>query len=428
MVGLGTVPSARNPRMQVIVFEDAGVERLWPLTTLRPACDLTIGAQTLCQTLGHVGSVHRVVRTPLARHLAAIADSRVTLWGVHVMPPAAEPLMSRHGALTVIVNARVAPSRPTVVAIRSLVEAGHRGIVFDDDTIAAAILHRTADGAGADDAALRHLIDTGSTAAIASLGLDPLDCRLDLIHEPHDVVTTHEWAIAGHLAMLIDGGRYVEVRPGLFLAPDVAIHEPIVVRRGPVVVESGATIGPFVCFDGPVFIGAGARANPHAWIREATVLGTNCRAGGEIEASVLEPFSNKAHDGFLGHSHLGSWVNLAAGTISSNLKVSYGTIRLRHPTHTIETGRQFLGALIGDLAKTSINTSLPCGARIGAAATVGGTVADVVPAFHNQLVGGPQGSTTTAPQAASLLERMMARRGLAMLPADRELLEAVCSE
>ena len=160
--------------MQVIIFEDAGVDRLWPLTTLRPACDITIGAQTLCQTLAVIGSVHRVVRPPLARHLAAIADSRITLWGALAAPPAAEPLMSRHGALTVIVNARVVPSRATVVTIRSLVEAGHRGIVLDGDSIAAAIVHRTVDGAGADDLALRQLIDTGSTAALLALGLDPL--------------------------------------------------------------------------------------------------------------------------------------------------------------------------------------------------------------------------------------------------------------
>lgn len=411
--------------MQVLVFEDAGVERLWPLTTLRPACDITIGARTLAQTLAHIGSVQRVVRAPLARHLAAIADSRVTLWGVLAVPPGDEPLMSRHGALTVVVNARVVPSRATVVAIRSLVEGGHRGIVSNGDTIAAAILHRTADGAGADDAALHHLINTGSTEAISSLRLGALDCGLELLDEPHDIVTAHEWAMPGLLAMLIDSGRYVEVQPGLYAAPDATLSEPIAVRRGPVVVESGATIGPFVCLDGPVFIGAGARVSPHAWIREATTIGADCRAGGEIEASVMEPFSNKPHDGYLGHSHLGSWVNIAAGTISGNLKVSYGTVRLKHPTGTVDTGRQFLGAMIGDLAKTGINTSLPCGCRIGAGATVGGIVPDVVPAFHNQLVGGSEGSATTAAQAAIVLERMMARRGLAILPADRELLEAV---
>lgn len=411
--------------MQVIVFEDAGVERLWPLTTLRPACDITIGAQTLCQTLAVIGSVHRVVRPPLARHLTAIADSRVTLWGAQALPAAEEPLLSRHGALTVIVNARVVPSRATVVTIRGLVEAGHRGIVLDGEAIAAAIVHRTVDGGGPDDLALRQLVDTGSVDAIRSLGLEPLDCGLELIREPHDVVTAHEWAMPGLLAMLIDSGRYDEVQPGLHVAEGATLHDPIVVRRGPVVVDSEASIGPFACLDGPAFIGPRARVNPHAWIREGTAIGADCRAGGEIEASVMEPFSNKPHEGYLGHSHLGSWANLAAGTISGNLKVSYGTIRLKHPTGTVDTGRQFLGGLLGDLAKTAIHTSLPCGARIGAAATVGGSVPDVVAAFHNQLVGGSDGSTTTAAQTVTMLERMMARRGITMLPADRDLIEAV---
>ena len=77
--------------------------------------------------------------------------------------------------------------------------------------------------------------------------------------------------------------------------------------------------------------------------------------------------------------------------------------------------------MIGDFAKTAINTSLPCGGRIGVGATVGGTVAESVPAFANQLVGG----RTTADQAATVLQRMMARRGLEFLDADRELLEAL---
>jgi glucose-1-phosphate thymidylyltransferase len=91
---------------------------------------------------------------------------------------------------------------------------------------------------------------------------------------------------------------------------------------------------------------------------------------GEVEATVMEPFSNKPHDGFLGHSHIGSWVNLAAGTITSNLKATYGPIRLHTPAAdgsrmTIHTGRQFLGALVGDFVKSSFNTTLPCGAWIG---------------------------------------------------------------
>jgi glucose-1-phosphate thymidylyltransferase len=152
--------------------------------------------------------------------------------------------------------------------------------------------------------------------------------------------------------------------------------------------------------------------------------------GGEVEASVMEPFSNKPHDGFLGHSHIGSWTNLAAGTITGNLKATYGPVRLHDVLPdgrraTIDTGRQFLGALVGDFVKSAVNTSLPCGGRIGVAATIGGSPPETVPAFHNMLLGGPAGSRSSAEQAATTLERMMARRGLEMQPADRDLLAAL---
>jgi glucose-1-phosphate thymidylyltransferase len=123
------------------------------------------------------------------------------------------------------------------------------------------------------------------------------------------------------------------------------VADEVVVRHGPVVVGAGAEIGPFVCLDGPLWIGPRTRVNPHAWLRAGTAIGADCRVGGEIEATVMEAFSNKAHDGFLGHSHLGSWVNLAAGTVTSNLKATYGTVRLHEHRSdgsraTTDTGRR----------------------------------------------------------------------------------------
>ena len=127
-------------------------------------------------------------------------------------------------------------------------------------------------------------------------------------------------------------------------------------------------------------------------------------------------------------------MNIAAGTITSNLKVSYGPIRLParpgHPTNRLETGRQFLGALIGDMVKTGINSSIPCGATIGVAATVTGNVPACVEAFTTTTLvddGGLPRRTTPA-QAATGLERMMARRGVELLPADRDLLELLAEK
>ena len=404
--------------MNVVVFEDAAVERLGVLVAARPACDLTIGCHTLAAALGHLGQVRRAPRPHLARYLTDLGATRITLWGGSPEPAAIAPAPSRHGALVLLVNARVVPSRRAIVALRSLVENGRPCLVRSGPAIAAALLHVGADGITPDHT----LLD--------SLGMPVADAPLDLLTEPHDIVTAHETAIDDALAWRIDEGSFREVRPGLFAAAATRIAEEVVVRRGPVVVEAGAEIGPFVCLDGPVWIGPGARVNPHAWIRGGTAVGRECRIGGEIEASVLEPFSNKGHDGFLGHSHVGSWSNLAAGTITSNLKATYGPVRLHVPRpdgsrETVHTGRQFLGAFIGDFVKTGINASLPCGCRIGVAATVGGDVPEIVPAFCNLLVGGADGGRSSAEQAAIVLERMMARRGLAMQPADRGLLDSL---
>ena len=456
--------------MNVIVFEDSAVVQLGVLTAARPACDLTIGATTLFESLCRCGvgltdepsdslpgsvpprcHVHRVLRPHLHRYLQSLAGRRMPLWGGNSFDsthpntkivPAEFGQGLRHGNSVLIVNARVVPSRHNIVTMRSIVEAGRRGVMRCDGAVAVALLHRAPDtpsgdgrglGSGSDcrsdgmliDALLAGTIDD-AVGEIESLGLDALDGAVDMVSQPHEVVAAHEQAIAGGLAIRLDTGRYREEQPGLFVAAGASVAQHVVVRHGPVVVEAGAEIGPFVCLDGPIWIARNARVNPHAWIRGGTAIGHDCRVGGEVEASVLEPFSNKSHDGFLGHSHLGSWVNLAAGTITSNLKATYGPVRLHqllpdNTRTTVHTGRQFLGAMIGDCVKTGINTSIPCGARIGVASTVAGLVEEQVAAFTNQLIG----VHTTAEQAAIVLERMMARRGLAFFDADRELFAAL---
>jgi len=423
--------------MHTIVFEDRAVDLLWPLAAARPACDLLIGATTLFEILGHFGPVRRAPRPHLARYLRAVDGSRVALWGGSTVVPQVQPPASTHGAILLLVNARVVPSRDTLITLRSLVEAGHRAVIHrsdaQDDAVAAAILHVAADGTGPDQAVVAAVLADGRAAhdAVAALGLPRVDAAVEMVSLPHDVIGAHEGALAGALAVQIDSGRFREVRPGLFAAADAEIVEPIVVRGGgPIVIDSAASIGPFVCLDGPLWIGAGARVNPHAWIRAGTAIGAACRVGGEIEATVMEPYSNKPHDGFVGHSHVGSWVNLAAGTTTGNLKTTYGPVRLHGEEAdgrrtVVHTGRQFLGAMVGDCGRTTVNTALPCGARIGVAATVGGAVPDRVAAFTNMVVAG--GARTTADQAATILARMMARRGLECLEADRELLRSLAA-
>ncbi|MFN9369391.1 MAG: putative sugar nucleotidyl transferase [Planctomycetia bacterium] len=415
--------------MNVFVFEDQAATALGVLVAARPACDLTIGSQTLFEALRHFGSVRRCVRPHLARHLASLTGGRCAIWGGAADAARDAAAASRHGSLALLVNARVIPSRDNLFAVRSLVEHGRRCVVRSAGHVAAAVLHLSADGHGPDRRLVEQVLNSGPAAIgeLDTLALPQADVGIPLLGAIHDVITSHEHAIEAALGMRIDSGAYRQLQPGLFVAPDARVHNLVAVRSGPVVVEADAEVGPFVCIDGPVWIGPAARVNPHAWLRGGTAIGRGCRVGGEIEASVLEPFSNKPHDGFLGHSHVGSWSNLAAGTITSNLKATYGPVRLHDllpdgGRATLHTGRQFLGAFVADFVKTAINTALPCGCRIGPAAAIGGTVPEVVPAFHTSLLG-PGVETSTAEQAATILERMMARRGMPMIDADRALLE-----
>ena len=158
------------------------------------------------------------------------------------------------------------------------------------------------------------------------------------------------------------------------------------------VVALGATIEPHVVFDttgGPIFIDSGAHI--HAFTRisgpcyigaESTILGSDisgCSIGpvskirGEISGSVVLGYSNKGHEGFVGNSYLGRWVNLGAGTTTSNLKNTYGPVALWTPTGVRPTGMQFLGTLFGDHVKTGIGTMLTTGTVLGAGANVFGT-------------------------------------------------------
>lgn len=167
----------------------------------------------------------------------------------------------------------------------------------------------------------------------------------------------------------IPEGVIVLGNPGAVALRDGASVEPGVVldvRKGAIILETG------------VEVRSGTRLEGPCWIRDFTIVaggalrhvstGPHCRLHGEISTTTFAGYANKSHEGFLGHSVIGEWVNLGAGTITSNLKNTYGPVRLDLGTTRLDTGRTNLGSLIGDHVKTAIGTLLPTGAVIGAGA------------------------------------------------------------
>jgi len=149
------------------------------------------------------------------------------------------------------------------------------------------------------------------------------------------------------------------------------------VREGAVVIEQHAYVKSGTRFEGPVYVGPGSDVlgGQVRWCS----IGPRCKVRGEISTSVFVGFANKAHEGFVGHSVIGRWVNLGAGSTTSNLKNTYGNVRLQVGGEaiggaSIETSRQYLGSLLGDHVKTAIGTMLGTGTVVGAGANVFGDV------------------------------------------------------
>jgi hypothetical protein len=150
-------------------------------------------------------------------------------------------------------------------------------------------------------------------------------------------------------------------------------------------------------------------------------IGDVCKVRGELSSTVFAGYGNKGHDGFVGHSYLGRWVNLGAGTITSNLKNTYGTVALWTPAGVRDTGMQFLGTMFGDHVKTGIGLRLTTGTVLGAGSNVYGNMPPKVVAPFSW-GDAPPYAVYHADKFLETAARMMSRRHVELTdPARRHL-------
>jgi len=201
--------------------------------------------------------------------------------------------------------------------------------------------------------------------------------------------------------------------------------EPYVVfdaTAGPIMIHSGSHIRAFSRISGPCYIG-----------REVQVMGGDittcsigdvCKVRGELSNSIFLGHANKGHDGFVGHSYLGRWVNLGASTVTSNLKNTYGPVSLWTPSGVRDTGLQFLGTMFGDHVKTGIGLRLSTGTVIGAGANVYG---DMPPKMVPPFSWGENApySIYRADKFVEAAKRMMSRRHVDLTDGARDHLLSV---
>lgn len=326
-------------RPRVAIFDDQG-GRWGPLTDLRSICDIRSGALSGRERIAHM----------LGGALPG-GDWRGPAAPGRAQPD--EPLL--------LINSRW-PAVRGVSHVRSLAP-GRALLQGDGQIVAARVTARHAErlmhGAGLDD------------------GVDEqrVEQRL-LLERPWDLILALEESLRHDLAgcslplwtasakgVFVCGEREVRVAGSARLHPMVVLNA----ESGPIAIDAQAIVGSGAVLAGPCYIGPGSVVAAHAHIRAVTVIGPRCVVGGEIAHSVLDGWSNKAHAGFLGHSLVGRWSNLGADTTVSNLKNTYGSIRvcLEAGDEPEDTGAAKLGALVADYVRTGIGTRLCAGSCVG---------------------------------------------------------------
>jgi UDP-N-acetylglucosamine diphosphorylase/glucosamine-1-phosphate N-acetyltransferase len=206
--------------------------------------------------------------------------------------------------------------------------------------------------------------------------------ELTFINFPSDLLVNFSEELKNDLGKLFN--KKTQRRPrtradlinekNIYISPDCAVNSHVVINasKGPVFISESCIIEPFTYIEGPVFIGENTTLRSGTKLYGPVRIGDWCKVSGEITGSVIHSYVNKQHLGFLGNSYLCEWVNLGAGTTTSNLKNNYSKIVMDIDGKNINSGTIFLGSIIGDHTKTGINSMLNTGTLIGISCNIYG--------------------------------------------------------
>lgn len=417
----------------IAVVEDDCVDDLRPLTDARAAHRVLAGAFRVWDRLVATWQCEpQVIATR-----AAVAARETDITDIPVVSNVEGLLAAAQAAgapevVLVLSRAVVAPASAHLLSTR-----GEAAVWSGDQPLALKIA----------TARLRDLatIDEGDpwTAPIAwtrwcemAASLPRLEDGGDVLRYPWDVLSVTFRILAADLAGLTARGTHrgdlhrtaVLERPHDITILEGARIDPFALldaREGPILIGAGALIRSHVRITGPAVVGHHSHVI-HGMVHGGTVIGAGCRIGGEVGESVFLGFANKAHEGFLGNSVICPWVNLGALTTTSNLKNTYGPVKVMIENRRVSSGLTKLGSIVGDHVKTAIGTLLGTGTILGVGANVfgGGLLGHgSVPAF---VWGAGAGAGEYA------LDRMMAtartvmgRRDVMMSDAEAALLAQV---
>lgn len=421
----------------VVIFEDAKWVNFKPLTWTRPVCLLRTGIfplwEKVVQACKRAGLQNFEVHIHTRNYLAPALRHCMKSKGVFI-----NELERLEGKSVLFVNGRLLVT-PELARRAGAVEKGvayTKGdelvAVYLGEVATTTVLPALQKGEPLTNSDLQTLLDAATTR----------------VEVPEAIVLRYPWQLIDHNAELISAefpmateGRESEGKleqgaiiyggdsSQVYLGKGALVHPTVVldVTHGPIYIGDNTIVYPPTRIEGPAYIGKGT------WIvggkiREGSNIGDVCRVGGEVEESIIHGYSNKYHDGFLGHAYVGEWVNLGALTTNSDLKDTYGSVRIEiEGEGKIDAGTK-VGCFIGDQVKTSIGTLIYTGKRIGIFSHIHGVATDDVPSFTIWAKSiGAQGDAVELllDSAIEIHKRVLARRKIEATPEEVELIKTL---
>jgi len=373
--------------MNLCIYEDIEANAFGPLALLRPVFALRCGLFTLVEKLA--------LAFPEAR-LHLLVRPHLEAWTREMYPDAEVTEPSEDD--TIFVNGRLCMTDDEVLHFMAA-SPQEVSYIAQETLFAAKVQGRRVKHV------VRHLREGDPDRAFEDVRL-PAEVQAFLARSGADLIRWSPRQIVQDARYLFEGGVVRgTVDAGVHLLKPEAIHiarnariMPGVVlnaEAGPIVIREGATVEPLVTIEGPAGIGESTIIRAGAKIRGGTSIGPVCRVGGEVAETVFQGYANKQHDGFLGHSFVGEWVNLGANTNNSDLKNTYTSVRTYGSARDYiekrgeDSGQTLLGLQIADFSKTGISTSFTTGASVGIGCNLYG--AETMPAYVPSFVWGTPG-------------------------------------
>ena len=405
--------------MSIALFEDSHWQNFEPISLTKATFDIKVGAKSFFEE-------HKLTPEILLtrEYLACVTAER---------HPNCKVNPSSISSDTVFVNGLM---HPGAISPDRLFNINHTFAITTNSSNRRLLLARLNDK---DIEYLQDCVTAGKSIDVKKLKVEKLTNLEDqdtqgILSEPWDIISVLENSLATQVSTMkneMQLGQEIAVTGNNIVAlgrnASVEVGTVLDVRYGGIYIGPGAHVAASRIV-GPAYIDGMAQVKQFTII-EASYIGYNCRIGGEVEHSVISDHTNKAHAGFIGHSYIGEWVNIGAMTTTSDLKMTYGNIKMSSGKNKkIDTGQNKLGSFFADMVKTSIGTLIYSGRRIGVSSHLHGLVAQDVPSFT--IYGTSIGARNVELQINSIIEtqrKMMRRRNQMMTKAYERMIKDLFS-